>query len=97
LLFPPSQLHEQEDILSVWAPDLHETVKPTTALFQLGVMASAIACVASVIYYFTPERPALPRTYPRDGLAQELGNPIVAAYKEGDFDAKNEEEEEDDE
>lgn len=37
------------------------------------------------------------QTYPRDGLAEELGNAQIAAYKEGDFDAKEEDEDEDDE
>lgn len=31
------------------------------------------ATFASVVYATRPERPALPRTYPRDGLAAELG------------------------
>lgn len=36
------------------------------------------------------------QTYPRDGLAADLGNiEGIAAHKEGDFDAKDEEEEDD--
>ncbi|KDN38801.1 hypothetical protein K437DRAFT_259298 [Tilletiaria anomala UBC 951] len=73
-------LHEQEDVLSVWAPDLHQNVKPTSALFQLLLAAGAASLFASIIYATRPSLPAMPRSYPRDGLAEELGGPQVAAY-----------------
>lgn len=37
------------------------------------------------------------QTYPRDGLAQELGNPKVAVLPYGHYDQGEEDEEEDDE
>ncbi|PWN18186.1 hypothetical protein BCV69DRAFT_263561, partial [Microstroma glucosiphilum] len=87
---------EQDDVLSVWAPDIHAGVKPSFALRQLGIATLGFCSFFSVVYYFAADSPAERRTYPRDGLAEELGNSQVAAYKEGDFDAKEEDEDEDD-
>ncbi|EST04548.1 NADH dehydrogenase [ubiquinone] 1 beta subcomplex subunit 8 [Kalmanozyma brasiliensis GHG001] len=88
--------HEQADVLSVWAPDVH-AVPAASALRQFAVAIGVVVLVGSTIYAATPERPALPRTYPRDGLAAELGGEQVAAPKEGAFSAEADEEDDDDE
>ncbi|PWY97225.1 hypothetical protein BCV70DRAFT_70189 [Testicularia cyperi] len=88
--------HEQDDVLSVWAPDVH-AVPAASALRQFLVAIGVVVLFGSTVYYATPERPALPRTYPRDGLGSELGGAQVAAAKEGSFSAEQDEEEEDDE
>ena len=104
------QLHEQDDVLSVWAPDVH-SVPASSALRQFLVAIGVAFLFGSTVYAFTPEKPALPRvrwlhlhspigvpcprdhkptdpsfsfyldsgqTYPRDGLAAELGGEQVA-------------------
>lgn len=71
------QLHEQDDVLSVWAPDVH-AVPASSALRQLIVAIGVVGVFGSIVYAATPEKPALPRTYPRDGLAAELGGEQVA-------------------
>ncbi|KAI3480074.1 hypothetical protein L1887_57851 [Cichorium endivia] len=70
-------LHEQDDVLSVWAPDVH-AVPASSALRQFIVAIGVVGVFGSIVYAATPEKPALPRTYPRDGLAAELGGEQVA-------------------
>lgn len=83
--------------MGVWAPDLHEGVKPSSAVRQLLLAASLFASFGALVYVSLPDRPALPRTYPRDGLAKELGGAQQAAPAEGAFDKQEEEGGEDDE
>ncbi|PWN90586.1 hypothetical protein FA10DRAFT_267033 [Acaromyces ingoldii] len=93
-------LHEQDDVLGVWAPDVHKT-PAFSALLQILTAAGGFGAFAAVIYLSFPGRPANPRTYPREGLATELGSELVAAAKEGAFDGgedgEEDEAEEDDE
>ncbi|TKY89607.1 hypothetical protein EX895_001392 [Sporisorium graminicola] len=88
--------HEQDDVLSVWAPDVH-AVPASSALRQFLIAIGVVVLFGSTVYAATPEKPALPRTYPREGLATELGGEQVAAPKEGAFSADAEEDEDDDE
>ncbi|CBQ68575.1 conserved hypothetical protein [Sporisorium reilianum SRZ2] len=88
--------HEQDDVLSVWAPDVH-AVPAASALRQFLVAIGVVVLFGSTVYAATPEKPALPRTYPREGLATELGGEQVAAPKEGVFSADADEDDEDDE
>ncbi|ORY75796.1 hypothetical protein BCR37DRAFT_383955 [Protomyces lactucae-debilis] len=65
-------LHELDDVLTVFGPDVHTHVKPRTAFFHLGVW---LACFMGVvgfgkIMFF--ELPAERRTYPYNGLEKEL-------------------------
>lgn len=64
------QLHEQDDVLSVWAPDLHERVKPSSALFQFLVAAGVAGLFASFIYVSVPAMPAVRRV--SDGCGSVL-------------------------
>ncbi|KAJ1023148.1 hypothetical protein NDA16_003301 [Ustilago loliicola] len=86
--------HEQDDVLSVWAPDVH-AVPASSALRQFLVAIGVVVLFGSTVYAATPEKPALPRTYPRDGLATELGGEQVAAPKEGAFSGDAEDDEDD--
>ncbi|KAG0746262.1 hypothetical protein G6F57_008668 [Rhizopus arrhizus] len=65
-------LHEEDEIMGVWAPDLHE-YSPRKALAQLALFAGAIASVAGIVYKTYPESPAVKRTYPYNGLTEEFG------------------------
>ncbi|SPO29486.1 uncharacterized protein UTRI_04779_B [Ustilago trichophora] len=86
--------HEQDDVLSVWAPDVH-AVPASSALRQFLVAIGVVVLFGSAVYAATPAKPALPRTYPRDGLAAELGGEQVAAPKEGAFSADADEDDDD--
>ncbi|PWO00424.1 hypothetical protein FA09DRAFT_285076, partial [Tilletiopsis washingtonensis] len=70
-------LHEQDDVLGVWAPDVHD-VPPASAVRQFGLAALIAAAFAGVVYMSVPDRPAALRSYPRGGLAKELGSELVA-------------------
>ncbi len=72
------QLHEEEDLKSVWAPDLHENVPARSALFQLLIAAGVAGTFAGLVYFMRASPPALPKAFPREGLADELGGPQVA-------------------
>lgn len=74
------QLHEQDDVLGVWAPDVHKT-PAFSALLQILTAAGGFGAFAAVIYLSFPGRPANPRTYPREGLATELGSELVAVSR----------------
>jgi NADH dehydrogenase (ubiquinone) 1 beta subcomplex subunit 8 len=66
------QLHEQDDVLGVWAPDVFE--KPaSSALRQFLIAMGVAATFAGTVYVTLPNRPSQPRQYPRDGLLAELG------------------------
>lgn len=69
-------LHEQDDVLNMWSPDAYKVPGPyaarafATALGVLGVFSW-------VVYHTSFQTPALRKTFPRDGLAAELGGPQV--------------------
>ncbi|GAA5997213.1 hypothetical protein JCM5350_004173 [Sporobolomyces pararoseus] len=62
---------ENDDIQSMWAPDVHK-VKPSSALTQLLTMFGALAVFSYGVYHIAAPAPALPRSYPHDGLVQAL-------------------------
>ncbi|KAI0077930.1 hypothetical protein K474DRAFT_1690650 [Panus rudis PR-1116 ss-1] len=66
-------LHEKEEILSMWGPDI-PVVPPPIALrwFSMAV-ASFVTFGVIVKFALVPDRPAVPREYPFDGLVTELG------------------------
>ncbi|GAA5839070.1 hypothetical protein JCM5353_008723 [Sporobolomyces roseus] len=64
-------LPENDDIQSMWAPDVHK-VKPFSALSQLLTMFGALAVFSYGVYNIQAPAPALPRSYPHDGLVQAL-------------------------
>ncbi|KAI7856821.1 hypothetical protein BDC45DRAFT_502389 [Circinella umbellata] len=66
-------VHEEDELMGVWAPDLH-TYSPYKALAQLGFVAAAIGGFSYLVYKTYPESPATRRTYPYDGLKAELGS-----------------------
>ncbi|KXN80889.1 hypothetical protein AN958_06933 [Leucoagaricus sp. SymC.cos] len=68
-------LHEQEEVLSMWGPDIPPAgLTAQSALRQLLAAFAAFATLGFVIKnYGIPERPAVPRTFPYDGLVKELG------------------------
>ena len=56
----------------MWAPD-PPTAPPSRSLFELSLAASLFGAIMLFAYEVTPERSAIPRQYPFDGLVQDLG------------------------
>ncbi|PFH52924.1 hypothetical protein AMATHDRAFT_55791 [Amanita thiersii Skay4041] len=66
-------LHEQEEVLSMWGPDV-APLPPQTALKQFLLAAAGFVGFGYFIRdYITPDVPAIRREYPYDGLVTELG------------------------
>ncbi|EAU85631.2 hypothetical protein CC1G_06344 [Coprinopsis cinerea okayama7 len=66
-------LHEQEEVLSMWGPDV-PPVPPQTALRHfLFAVTAFIGAGFTIKYYLTPDAPAIKREYPYNGLIKELG------------------------
>lgn len=67
------QIHEQDQLLSMWGPD-KPFMEPSKALRHLSMyFAGLIAFGVTVKYALIPERLAVPREFPFDGLVKELG------------------------
>lgn len=67
-----TQVHEEEDALSMWSPDQHRVEAHKAAL---GIV-TMLALVGGFAYYVTinrPQRKATARDYPYGGLEKELG------------------------
>lgn len=69
-------LHIDEDLYDIWSPDYLQPVSNTTALKHNAVFFSLFLGIVGVITYFelNPEKPAMPRSFPYNGLAQFLGS-----------------------
>ncbi|KAI9297421.1 hypothetical protein K502DRAFT_287968 [Neoconidiobolus thromboides FSU 785] len=66
-------LNQQDEILTVWGPDQYE-LPAGRALFELACVGGFIATAAYFYSFVAPESPAVPRSYPFNGLREELGN-----------------------
>ncbi|WRT66435.1 uncharacterized protein IL334_003391 [Kwoniella shivajii] len=76
-------LHEEEDAIGMWGPDVHKT-SPSSALLQLSIAFSLIGLASFAFISSRPERPVAQRSYPFNGLEKELGGNIVARQEEVD-------------
>jgi NADH dehydrogenase (ubiquinone) 1 beta subcomplex subunit 8 len=56
--FTLKQVHEEDEVMGVWAPDLH-TYSPYKAAAQLAMFAGVIASFVGVVYATYPDRPAV--------------------------------------
>ncbi|KAF8513177.1 Ndufb8, NADH dehydrogenase 19kDa subunit, partial [Hysterangium stoloniferum] len=66
-------IHEEDDALNMWTPDAPPAVEPSVALRQFTLATLAFIGFGYVVYKNVPERPAIPREYPFNGLVKELG------------------------
>jgi NADH dehydrogenase (ubiquinone) 1 beta subcomplex subunit 8 len=58
---------------SMWGPDIPH-VPPATALNHFAIAISGFVAFGFLCkYVLVPDRPAIPRQYPFDGLVKELG------------------------
>jgi NADH dehydrogenase (ubiquinone) 1 beta subcomplex subunit 8 len=68
----------------MFSPDLpHTNIEPRQALAQASLAFAGFAAIMTFLAYTRPENPAVRRTYPRDGLKDDLGG--VEVVKVGLF------------
>ncbi|QRV89580.1 NADH-ubiquinone oxidoreductase family protein [Ceratobasidium sp. AG-Ba] len=65
-------LPEQAEVLSLWSPDVFN-ISRESALKQFGIAVLVFLGFTMAVRASVPERPAVPRNYPYDGLVKELG------------------------
>ncbi|CEP16911.1 hypothetical protein [Parasitella parasitica] len=65
-------VHEEDEIMGVWAPDLHN-YSPYKAAGQFALCTALFTGFAAIVYKFYPDKVAVPRTYPYNGLTEEFG------------------------
>ncbi|KAK9448210.1 uncharacterized protein V1518DRAFT_419985 [Limtongia smithiae] len=65
-------LHEDDDVLNMWSPDVHDYVSNGTAGRYIATFFGIIAGAGYLLSFIAPESPAVPRVYP-SGLFTELG------------------------
>jgi len=74
LSLPPQQLHEREELYSMWGPDIPPNgISPYKALWHFVIAATGIVGAGFLIKLITPNPPMVRREYPYDGLVKELG------------------------
>jgi NADH dehydrogenase (ubiquinone) 1 beta subcomplex subunit 8 len=65
-------VHEDNDILGMFAPEEYRHVTPGKAFFLVGCFVASVLALCGVVSLYYPDRPSAPRTW-SDGLAVELG------------------------
>ena len=66
-------MHEREELYSMWGPDTPH-VAPATALNHFAIAFSGFVAFGFLCsHVLIPDRPAVPRQYPFNGLVRELG------------------------
>ncbi|KAF2216059.1 hypothetical protein CERZMDRAFT_82107 [Cercospora zeae-maydis SCOH1-5] len=79
-------VHEDNDILGIFSPDVYTHVTPGWGGVLLGTFVGAVGVLCAVVYRFYPDRPSVSRSFP-DGLEAELGGPkAVRARNENEGD-----------
>lgn len=65
-----------DDLYDMWSPDYYQFVSDKTALKHNGIFLSLFIGFGAVITFWqiNPEKPAMPRSYPYNGLAKSLGS-----------------------
>lgn len=72
---------ENEDLQSMWAPDVHR-IAPFSAFSQLLTAFAGVSLFAAFVYLIAVPPKGLPRAYPHDGLVMALSgttDPTFAA------------------
>lgn len=69
-------LNIDDDLYDMWSPDRFTFVSDNTALKHNAIFFGLVFAFGGVIAYFqlNPEKPAMPRSFPNNGLAKELGS-----------------------
>ena len=77
------QLHEDYDILGRFSPEVYTWTTPGKGLAQVGMFVATVFGLCGVVYMFYPDKPAVPRAFPHNGLEKALGGPgnaVVGAH-----------------
>lgn len=67
-------MHEDNDIMGVFALEEYTHVPPGKGFFQLGCFVAAVLGLCGAVYMVYPDTPAYPREF-ENGLEEELGGP----------------------
>ncbi|PUU73289.1 hypothetical protein B9Z19DRAFT_1117411 [Tuber borchii] len=68
-------LHEDDDLLGRFTPEEYTHFKPRWAFAMNGIFIATMLGFCGVVYALYPDMPAVPRTFPHDGLLDALGGP----------------------
>lgn len=68
-----SQVNEDEDILGRFSPEVYTWTTPAKGLMQWGLVILSFFGICGTVYAVYPDKPAVPRTFPYDGLREALG------------------------
>ncbi|KAL1738661.1 hypothetical protein HDZ31DRAFT_78183 [Schizophyllum fasciatum] len=66
------QMHEQEELVSMWGPDI-PVIDPSVALRHFTIAFSIFAGIYALSCAASPQIPAIRREYPHDGLKNAFG------------------------
>lgn len=69
-------LNFNDDLYDMWSPDYYQPVSDKSALKANGIFFGSVVAFGLAIWYFqlNPEKPAMPRSFPYNGLAKTLGS-----------------------
>lgn len=87
-------MHEDNEILGVFSPEVYTHFTPGKALLSLGCFVAGFLGLCGAVNIFYSGKPFAPRTFP-DGLEKELGGPHALPVSEYifshpiDFDAND--------
>ncbi|KAF3929831.1 hypothetical protein ABW20_dc0100204 [Dactylellina cionopaga] len=79
-------LHEDEDMLGIFTPYEYTAATPKRAAISFACFVAVALGVCGTIYQFYPDKPAVPREFPDNGLERALGGKgALLAKPEGSY------------
>jgi len=79
-------VHEDEDQLGILTPYEYTAATPRKAFFLVGCAISALFGIAFTVSQIYPDKPAVPREFPDNGLEKALGGKgTLLAKPEGSY------------
>ena len=77
--------HEDEDIIGRFSPEEYTWTTPKMGFLQNVMFFGVVGGLAGAVYMTYPDKPAVPRTFPFDGLKEQLGGEKAVPVSLGDF------------
>jgi len=74
-------VNEDEDILGRLSPEVYTWTTPKMGLIQNGLFVLTVLGLCGIVYVSYPDKPAVPRTFPYDGLKYALGEDLAPSAK----------------
>ncbi|KAF3939872.1 hypothetical protein ABW19_dt0208023 [Dactylella cylindrospora] len=79
-------VHEDEDTLGIFSVYEYTAATPKKAAFLFSCFVGAVLGLSTIVYSFYPDKPAVPREFPDNGLEHALGGKAaVLARPEGSY------------